>query len=108
VWSWWHADSVHTQPWPTTGELSAAAQGGDPRMIGVLGQALAGLRRAKSEAKVSMRTPVDAATIAGPEADVARVRLAQTDLVAAGKVGGELSFGTAASLVVRDVELATV
>ena len=108
VWSWWHEEgsSVHVQPWPTVEELGAAAEG-DADLLPVVGQALSGLRRAKSEAKVKMRTEISAATLAAPTADLARVRAATGDLRAAGKVTGELSLAESEELSVRDVALVT-
>src|SRR5690606_24029052 len=81
VWSWWHEEgsSVHVQPWPTVEELTAAVEGGDAALLGVVGQALTGLRKAKSEAKVKMRTEIAAATVAGPAEDLERVRAALGD-----------------------------
>ncbi|HKJ12215.1 MAG TPA: valine--tRNA ligase [Ornithinimicrobium sp.] len=108
VWSWWHSDSVHTQPWPTSAELAPAAEGADPRMLQVVGRALAGLRKAKSEAKVKMRTEVASATVAGPSEDLRWVELAAGDLAAAGKVTGAVSLDQAEELAVHDVHLVTV
>jgi len=107
VWSWWHEEgtSVHTQPWPVVEELAAAAAEADPAVLTTVGQALAGLRRAKSEAKVKMRTPISAATIGGTDAELERVRAAEGDLRAAGKVTGEVSFAPADTLTVQDVAL---
>ncbi|MGB3858376.1 MAG: valine--tRNA ligase [Ornithinimicrobium sp.] len=108
VWSWWHSDSVHTQPWPTTEELAPAAAEADPRMLGVVGRALAGLRKAKSEAKVKMRTEVASATVAASATDLELLRAAVSDLAAAGKVSGSLELETASEFSVRDVQLVTV
>lgn len=107
VWSWWHEEgsSVHTQPWPTVDELAGAVDGADAGLLGTVGQALAGLRRAKSEAKVKMRTEISAATVAAPAGEAERVRSALGDLRAAGKVTGEVSFADADELAVRDVAL---
>ena len=109
VWSWFHDEgsSVHVQPWPSAAELAGATEGGDPALLPAVGQALTGLRRAKSEAKVKMRTEISGATVAGPAADLDRVRAALRDLSAAGKVSGEFSFAEAESLEVRDVHLVT-
>ena len=107
VWSWFHAEgsSVHVQPWPTAAELAAAVEGADTGVLPTLGQALTGLRKAKSEAKVKMRTEISAATVAGQAVDLDRVRSALGDLRAAGKVTGEVSFADAETLEVRDVVL---
>jgi valyl-tRNA synthetase len=47
---------------------------------------LAGVRKAKSEAKTSMRTDVPAAVVRGPAEAIARVRLAAADLSATGRI----------------------
>ncbi|MFK5645593.1 valine--tRNA ligase [Ornithinimicrobium sp. LYQ121] len=109
VWSWWHEEgsSVHTQPWPTVEELTVATVDADPALLATVGQALAGLRRAKSEAKVKMRTEISAATVAGPVGVVEQVRAALGDLRAAGKVTGQVELARADELVVRDVVLVT-
>ncbi|RIK15176.1 MAG: valine--tRNA ligase [Acidobacteria bacterium] len=109
VWSWWHEEgsSVHTQPWPVVEELAAATVGADAGLLGTVGEALSGLRKAKSEAKVKMRTEISAATITGPERELGRVRAALLDLRAAGKVTGEVSFGPGETLTVADVALVT-
>ncbi len=105
VWSWWHSDSVHTQPWPTTAELAPAATGANPRMLQVVGRALAGIRKAKSEAKVKMRTEVSTATVQAPQGDVDLIRAALTDLCGAGKVTGEIDIAMGDEFEVRDVRL---
>ena len=98
VWSWWRPGTVHRSPWPTSGELRAAAAGTDPAVVTAAGSALAALRKVKSEAKVSMRTPLLAVTLALPGGLQAGVELALADLRAAGRVTGPLN------LVVDDVE----
>ncbi len=108
VWSWWHASSVHTQPWPTVEELAPAAAGADPRMLHVVGRALAGLRKAKSEAKVKMRTEVEGATVVARQADLDLLAAAVRDLTAAGKVTGDLGFDPGAEFTVQGVRLAAV
>jgi valyl-tRNA synthetase len=84
VWSWWHSsgDSVHRQPWPTAAELPA---GGDPEILRVAGAVLSALRKAKSDAKVSMRTELSTATVAVPAAQTSAAVAAKTDVMAAGR-----------------------
>src|SRR5204863_874017 len=68
VWSWFHdasAGSVHQAPWPTTAELGDA-RGADPAVLTAVGEALTGIRKAKSDAKVGMRAEVTGMTLAGP------------------------------------------
>ena len=98
VWSWWRPGSVHRQPWPEPEPLRTAAAGADPAVVAAAGSALAALRKVKSEAKVSMRTPLLAVTLALPRALRPGVQAALADLRAAGRVTGALE------LVVDDVE----
>ncbi len=126
VWSWWHEGSVHRASWPTAAELvpaegeagqGEAGQGeagqGEagqaarrpPQMLHAVGAALAGVRKAKSEAKVGMRAEVSSAVVAGPAALVDLVRQGVDDLRAAGRIG-RIEFGSADTLGVTDVVLA--
>jgi valyl-tRNA synthetase len=107
VWSWWHEGSVHRAPWPTLDDL-AAGQGGDTSLVAAVGEALAGLRKAKSEAKVGMRAEVARVVLAGPAEWTARVESAEADLRAAGRVTGTLDYAEADAPEVRDAELIAV
>ena len=53
---------------------------------------LAGVRGAKSTAKVGMRTPVEQATVTGPEALWRRSASAERDLRAVGSITGDLDL----------------
>jgi valyl-tRNA synthetase len=107
VWSWWQEGSVHRQPWPTPTELGSAAAA-DPALLDAVAAAVAGIRGAKSQAKVSMRTEVRRAEIVGPPALVAAAEAAAGDLRKAGKVTGELVFTARedAAEIAVEVELA--
>ncbi len=89
VWSWWQQGSVHRQAWPTEAELGDTA-GSDPDALVAVAAVLAGVRGAKSTAKVGMRTPVEEATITGPTAALEAIRSAERDLRAVGSITGEL------------------
>lgn len=91
VWSWWQEGSVHRQAWPTTADLGSAAAS-DPAMLGAVAQTLGGIRGAKSQAKVSMRTELSRVVVTGPAEAVALAEQAADDLRAAGRVTGELTF----------------
>ncbi len=109
VWSWTHADSVHTAPWPVTEELRSAAAGQSTPaqtdgLLSAVGEALIGIRRAKTDAKTSQRTAVASATITAPADTLALVRLAAGDLCAVGRIE-ELGFVEGQELAVVDVVL---
>lgn len=101
VWSWWKSGSVHRAPWPLPQECG---EGGDPAALDALGSALAGIRKAKSDAKLGMRAEVTAMTLAAPATVQDLVRAAEADLRAAGKVT-DLTYAEGQVLEVRDVEL---
>ena len=91
VWSWWQQGSVHLAAWPTTDELGDTS-GGDASALTAVAAVLAGLRGAKSTAKVGMRTPVLHARVTGPAAALDAVRAAERDLRAVGSVTGEVEL----------------
>ncbi|TXK20680.1 valine--tRNA ligase [Microbacterium wangchenii] len=79
TWSWFNEGSVHTATWPEQLGID-----GDPAVLSAVGEALIGIRRAKTEAKVSQKTTVASITIASPRADA--LRLAEGDLRAVGRI----------------------
>ncbi len=81
VWGWWQEGSIHRAPWPSV----TGAAGTDAVLDPVCG-ALALVRRAKTEAKVSQRAPVDAAVVTAPAAELAAVRIGEADLREAGSI----------------------
>jgi valyl-tRNA synthetase len=87
VWSWWQEGSVHRAAWPAADEVAATEVGADAGVLRDVSVVLAGIRKAKSEAKTSMRTEVSAATVTGPQDALDRVALAAADLQATGRVG---------------------
>jgi valyl-tRNA synthetase len=106
AWSWWQEGSVHRSSWPAATELP---EGGDPALMPAVAQALAGVRGAKSNAKVSQRTGVLRAVVSAPTSLLELVRAGEADLRAAGRVGDlvlqPVSDG-ATEVTVTDVELA--
>jgi valyl-tRNA synthetase len=91
VWSWWQDGSAHRATWPTRAELGAAASG-DAGMLDAVAAALAGIRGAKSQAKVSMRAELSRVEISGPPALLAAAEAAAEDLRKVGRITGELVF----------------
>jgi valyl-tRNA synthetase len=113
VWSWWQDGSVHRAPWPTAAPLREAAGDTDPAVLGAAGSALAALRKVKSEAKASMRTPILRAVLEVPADVLDAVATVAGDVRAAGRVTGDLDLvaadgaagGEAPTTRVREVEL---
>jgi valyl-tRNA synthetase len=98
VWRWTHDGSVHTAPWPSVDELPAT----EPRgLLPATSAALIGIRRAKTDAKASQKTPVTSAVLAGP----AILADAVDDLRAVGRIE-RLDLVEAQEVAVSDVVLA--
>lgn len=104
VWSWWQAGSVHHASWPTTLEMGSAGAA-DGSAVEVVAAALGGIRGAKSQAKVSMRTELSRVEFAGPAEVLDVVRGAEADLRAAGKVTGEVVYTEAEGDLVVTAEV---
>jgi valyl-tRNA synthetase len=85
VWSWWQSGSVHRAPWPTVGELPAGASG-DPMVLDVAATVLGAIRRAKSEAKLSQRAPVERVVVRDTAERLEALARAAADLKEAGSV----------------------
>ncbi len=105
VWSWWREGSVHRALWPTSAPLREIAGHADPTTLDAAGRALAALRKVKSEAKASMRTPIVAGTLIVPTGQQSHVELAWADVLAAGRAQVELSEGELDVATVEGAEL---
>jgi valyl-tRNA synthetase len=103
VWSWWQPGSVHRASWPEP--WTGAADAG---VLEAASEVLVAIRRAKTEAKLSMRAPVASATVTGNAERIAAVRAAEADLRESGNVG-EFAYEPAADdqVMAVTIELAT-
>ena len=86
AWSWWHEGSIHSAPWPDVVEL-AGIEFVDPTLFDNVSAVLREIRRAKTVAKQSMRTPVESVVISGPEEVLAEIAKAREELSDAGTIG---------------------
>lgn len=84
VWSWFNESSVHLTSWPQPEELSTS--GGEARVLNVVGDALIGLRRSKTDAKASQKTVVERAVISATAEDISLLKRAQDDLSAVARI----------------------
>jgi valyl-tRNA synthetase len=83
VWSWWREGSIHRASWPTVDEL--AAHLGDPAILAVTGEVLSAVRKAKSDARASMRAEVSLVSISAADERLDLVRQAESDLQTAAR-----------------------
>ena len=104
VWSWWQDGSIHRAHWPSADELRTIAADGDPAVVADVSVALSGVRKAKSEAKASMKADVERAIIAGPPEALARIDSVSADLKAAGSIA-ELVLEPGGDAISVDVTL---
>jgi len=87
AWSWWQEGSIHLASWPSgPGLASLAGPDARPPLLDTAAEVLVGLRRAKTEAKVSMRWPVKRCVVRGPQPLAELVELTSRDLVDAGAI----------------------
>jgi valyl-tRNA synthetase len=74
---------VHAQAWP---EEQMGIAPGDPQLLANAQAALGLVRKAKSEAKASMRAEIQKVVFTGIETVIADLVIAQSDLQAAGSI----------------------
>jgi valyl-tRNA synthetase len=102
VWSWWREGSIHRTSWPSSDDLAAFAAD-DVSVYPAASAVLGEIRKAKSEAKRSMRTDVEAATVHAPAELLRALRPALGDVRDAGRLTGPLDVVEAAELRVEVV-----
>ncbi len=78
VWSWWREGSIHRAPWPEAGELEGLT--GDSAVLETVTGILGEVRKAKSDARVSMRTAVERLDVRDTAERLERVRAGLADL----------------------------
>lgn len=83
VWSWWKEGSVHRAAWPEPSEMTERL--GDPGVLEMTGRVLGAVRRAKSDAKVSMRAEVESVSVTGEPQAIDLVKAAEADLISASR-----------------------
>ena len=100
VWSWWQEGSVHRASWPDAGELVAAVGGGDGGGGGgdvgeaareavaleIAADVLREVRKAKSQAQVKMRAPVQRVVVRDTPERLTALELGLDDLREAGSI----------------------
>jgi valyl-tRNA synthetase len=109
VWSWWQTDvgSIHRATWPKPEELTQNLDTSNLPVLELAKEALFGLRKAKSDAKVSMKAAVESATLVSPAAVLTTLRLLEADFKAVGKIA-DLAFEEGEAFAVENVVLAEV
>ncbi len=87
VWHWCYSNdpgmhaSVHRSPWPGDEELDAIAPPADARTFDVAVAVIDAVRKAKADANLSMKAPVDKVVVTATPELLALVRMAQDGIV---------------------------
>jgi len=107
VWSWVFANekgqpSIHAAPWPTVDELGAVVPPEKDESFQAACDAIAAVRKAKTEAGIGLGRPVSTCALSGPQdspdlvrlvlADVANAANAPEVMLKAADVEGEATF----------------
>ncbi|MCP3938164.1 MAG: valine--tRNA ligase [Actinomycetia bacterium] len=86
AWSWWQDGSVHTTDWPAAEHLRSLASNGDPAVFEAAAGVLGEVRRAKTEAKRSLRTEVETVVVRDTILRLTLISEATSDLKEAGRI----------------------
>ena len=106
VWGWWQTDagSIHRASWPTVEELTDGLDASNHGLLELAAIALVGIRKAKSDAKASMKAEVLSATLKAPAAVLTSIRVFEKDLKGVGRIE-DLAYAEADEVAVIDVVL---
>ena len=85
VWSWWQTGSVHRAAWPTTDELPPV-KGVDEDVLDVASEVISGIRKGKSDQRLSIRTEVESLSVSAAPDRLDALRVVLGDVQAAGRV----------------------
>ena len=91
VWSWWQEGSIHRAAWPVADQIRQLAANADPAVFEAASEVLGEIRRAKTEAKRSLRTEVESAIVRDTDSRLTLVSAASADLKEAGRIA-DLQF----------------
>jgi valyl-tRNA synthetase len=87
VWSWWQDGSIHRSSWPRADDLRGAAGGdADALPLRVAADVLSEVRKAKSEAKRSMRAEIDRVVVTDTADHLAALHQVIDDMKQAGVI----------------------
>ncbi len=96
IWSWWRTDSLHRSKWPDPDKIAAIAPEAAAGALELTSSVLSDVRRAKTEARRTLRAPAAKVTVTACASDLATLETTRSDLIDAGHIE-ELS------LIINDV-----
>jgi valyl-tRNA synthetase len=107
AWSWWQEGSVHRSNWPVSEDLSGFTGSQSAGLLSLASQALIGIRKAKSDEKLSMKAEIASLTIEASEQEVASLKLIESDLKSVGKID-TVNYKVSESLAISGVSFKPV
>jgi valyl-tRNA synthetase len=107
AWSWWQEGSVHRSNWPVSEDLSGFTGSQSAGLLSLASQALIGIRKAKSDEKLSMKAEIASLTIEASEQEVAWIKLIESDLKSVGKID-TVNYKVSESLAISGVSFKPV
>jgi valyl-tRNA synthetase len=102
AWSWWQEGSVHRSSWPVSDELSSYTGSQNSDLLSLASQALIGIRKAKSDEKLSMKAEIASLTIEALATDIDLLKQIESDLKSVGKID-EINYKPSESLAISEV-----
>ena len=102
AWSWWQEGSVHRSSWPLAEDLSAFTGNQKAGLLSLASQALIGIRKAKSDEKLSMKAEITSLTIEANDADIESLKHIESDLKSVGKID-QVNYKASKALAISGV-----
>ena len=102
AWSWWQEGSVHRSSWPAAEDLSGFTANQNAGLLSLASQTLIGIRKAKSDEKLSMKAEISSLTIEASEEEIESLKLIESDLKLVGKID-QLNYKASESLAISGV-----
>jgi valyl-tRNA synthetase len=101
VWSWWQDGSIHRSAWPDISQIRDVAADGHPLLFDEAAAVLGEIRKAKTEAKRSLKVAVAAVVVHDEAHRLEALRPVLADLIDAGNVSGSFELVEGPSLAVE-------
>lgn len=86
TWSWWMQGSIHKSQWPSSADLRAHTGEPNPLIVSVASDVMSHIRRAKSDARVSMKEEVSRVTVTDSPERLSALLMVKGDICQAGHI----------------------
>ncbi len=86
IWSWWREGSIHRADWPDPRQIASLVPDHPQGAFELTASVLSEVRRAKTEARCSLRTAAEQVTVSAAGTHVAILERTRADLIDAGRI----------------------